>query len=140
MQLFGDEDPAALEDFVSKCSESNLDLHFNVKNIYSFIEDTTCVVLPSIYSEGLPRFLIEGLSLGRLVLTSNSPGCSDVFDNNGILLEEVSVSSLQEAINKIEALDENVIKVMSRNSSELFKNKFTIDKILRQYTHFLERI
>ena len=51
------------------------------KNIIPHIINSDCVVLPS-YREGTPRSLLESLSLGRPIITSNAVGCKEVIINN----------------------------------------------------------
>jgi len=39
------------------------------------IAESHCVVLPSYYREGTPRSILEGLAVGRPVITTDMPGC-----------------------------------------------------------------
>ena len=50
------------------------------------MSESNIVVLPS-YREGLSKVLIEACSVGRSIVTTNVPGCSDVVENkiNGFL-------------------------------------------------------
>ena len=56
----------------------------NVNDIRNFIDKSDCVVLPS-YREGLSRFLLEGMSMSKPILTTNVPGCKDLVNQNGFL-------------------------------------------------------
>ena len=81
-------------------------------NIVNFIEhkndilndlvNTNCVVFPS-YREGLSMFLLEAISVGRPIITSNVPGCNDiVYDGyNGLLFEPRNTKDLIMKIKKI---------------------------------------
>jgi len=66
-----------------------------------FIEDADCVVLPS-YREGLPRSLLEGAAMGRPLLASDCPGCTDVVMDgvNGFVFRKKSAESLLSAMRR----------------------------------------
>ena len=52
-------------------------------------------VLPSYYREGIPHSLLEALSVGRAIITTNSPGCKEtVNERNGFLIEPHSPDQL----------------------------------------------
>ncbi len=58
-----------------------------------------CVVLPS-YREGMPRTMMEALSMSRPVITTRVPGCREIVDEgvNGYLVAAKSAGDLLEAI------------------------------------------
>lgn len=58
------------------------------------------VCLPSYYPEGLPKVLCEAAACGRVVITTDEPGCRDAIENGitGILISSRSSSSLADAI------------------------------------------
>tara|TARA_B110000003_G_scaffold266221_1_gene292910 strand:+ start:854 stop:3136 length:2283 start_codon:yes stop_codon:yes gene_type:complete len=58
------------------------------------------VVLPSYYGEGLPKVLIEAAACGRVVVTTDHPGCRDAIkpDITGVLVPVRDVVSLANAI------------------------------------------
>src|SRR5690606_8513565 len=62
-------------------------------------------VLPSFYREGIPRVLLEAASMGLPIITTNSPGCVEVVedDRNGILVAPRDPGSLAEAIVRMAA-------------------------------------
>jgi len=65
------------------------------------IVQSHCVVLPS-YREGMPRTMMEALSMSRPVITTLVPGCREIVDEgvNGYLVEAKSAGDLFEAIKK----------------------------------------
>jgi glycosyltransferase involved in cell wall biosynthesis len=58
------------------------------------------LVLPSYYPEGVPRILIEAASMGRAIVTTDTPGCRDVVRHgeNGVLVPPRDVDALADAI------------------------------------------
>ncbi len=64
-----------------------------------FIEESSVYVLPS-YREGTPRSVLEAMSMGRPIITSDAPGCRETVQNgkNGYLVPVRCVDSLVEAM------------------------------------------
>jgi len=60
-------------------------------------------VLPSAYREGIPRVLLEAASMGRAIVTTNSPGCNEVVEDevNGLLIPVGDVAALCRAIARL---------------------------------------
>jgi glycosyltransferase involved in cell wall biosynthesis len=50
-----------------------------VKDIRDHLQESTTVVLPSFYREGIPRSLLEGLAMGRPIITTNMIGCREAI-------------------------------------------------------------
>ena len=48
----------------------------------AIIEESSCIVLPSYYREGVPRSLLEAASMSKSIITTNNVGCKEVVDNN----------------------------------------------------------
>ena len=64
------------------------------------IAQAHCIVLPSLYREGVPRILLEAAASGRPVITTDTPGCRDAVEHGatGFLCEPKSVTSLIHAM------------------------------------------
>lgn len=73
-----------------------------VSDVNKWIGDTTVFVLPS-YREGTSRAILEAMSIGRPILTTNVPGCrGPVVDGlNGYLAKEKDAESLRDAMIKM---------------------------------------
>ena len=72
------------------------------EDIFDEIQAADVVVLPSYYSEGVPRSLIEAMACGKEVITTDTPGCRDVVERdlngfNGILVPPRDVDGLADA-------------------------------------------
>lgn len=100
------------------------------KNIKEQLTDTMCLVHPSYYREGVPRSVLEALSVGRPIITCNTPGCKEtvVNEKNGFLVEPKSPEQLAE---KIIWMIENKDKLpqMGEYSREYAKEKFDVYEI-----------
>jgi glycosyltransferase involved in cell wall biosynthesis len=69
------------------------------RDVRPFLADADCIVLPS-YREGLPRALLEGASMGKPIIATDTPGCRDVVENGvtGYLVPERNVVALADAM------------------------------------------
>lgn len=61
------------------------------------------VVLPSYYGEGLPKVLIEAAACGRVVITTDHPGCRDAIEPGitGLLVPPMDSIALANAIQEL---------------------------------------
>lgn len=88
-----------LNDAISKKYIEYLGQRSDVASIY---QQSHVACLPS-YREGLPKSLIEAISCGLPIITTDVPGCRQmIFDNkNGILVEVKSSTALADAIESL---------------------------------------
>lgn len=104
-------------------------------DIRNFIADCDCVVLPSYYMEGVPRCLMEAMSMERPIITTNNVGCRElILDNvNGYICEPKDANELA---NKMELLYNTSIdkrKKMGENGRKRILKYFDETKIIEQY-------
>lgn len=74
--------------------------HGKQKKVPEFLYNSDIFVLPTFYREGIPRSILEALSVGMPIITTDSPGCRETIikDENGILIEPQNLESLVEAM------------------------------------------
>lgn len=98
-------------------------------------------ILPTYYREGTPRFLLESMSMGKAIITTNMPGCDHLVLNekNGLLIQTKSVTAIKEAITTILEKD---LRVLGEESNKLYFNKFSehivYNSILNLYINILK--
>lgn len=87
-------------------------------------------VLPSYYREGIPRSILEALSMGRAVITTDSPGCRETVQPgiNGTLVTPKSVESLLSAMEQL-VLQPQLIQQMGAASRQLAERKFDVHAV-----------
>ena len=115
-------------DSISKQQFEKLLLEKNVKylgssnDVRSFIKNCHVYVLPS-YHEGIPRTILEAMSMGRPILTTNVIGCKEtvISGKNGFIVEKGNSDQLA---NKMIWFINN-----SKNCSEMGKySRFLAEK------------
>lgn len=105
------------------------------EDVRPFICQSDVVVLPS-YREGIPRSLLEAISMGKPIITTDTAGCREVIEDgkNGFLVKVKDVQSLTNAIIRFIELQEEERNEMGRYSRkkaiEEFDEKIIIDKYL----------
>jgi glycosyltransferase involved in cell wall biosynthesis len=82
-------------------------------------------VLPSLYKEGLPNVLLESMSMGVPVISSNIGGVPEIVidGETGYLVEPGDKSALADAIKKVCANQNNYVK-MKGEARSLIENHF----------------
>jgi len=108
-------------------------------DIRKFIYWSNCVVLPS-YREGTPRGLLEALSIGRPIITSNAVGCREVILNNknGFITKIKDIDSVYLAFKKFHNLDLSSKVAMSKYSRKFVSKNFDEKKVISIYEKILK--
>jgi glycosyltransferase involved in cell wall biosynthesis len=93
------------------------------------IEDCSVYVLPS-YREGTPRSVLEAMSMGRPIITTDAPGCREtVIDGeNGFLVPVKNVDALIGAMRKF-IDDPGLIARMGARSRQIAEEKYDVHKV-----------
>ena len=117
-------------------SEGVIEYHGRRTDIVDVLAQMDVFVAPSWYREGVPRSILEALSTGLAIITTDTPGCretvitSDNGDTNGFLLPPRDGEALYDAMRELLATPHQVLQ-MSRLSHELAKNRFDVELINR---------
>ena len=101
------------------------------------IAASSVFILPS-YREGTPRSVLEAMSMGRAIITTDAPGCRETVtnDDNGYLVEIKSVQSLVEAIEKL-INQPNLIITMGQRSRQIALEKYDVNVV---NTHMMKEM
>ena len=110
----------------------NIEYLGHIDLIENEIQQSDFVIYPTLYREGVPRFLIQALYFEKPIITTNMPGSRECFDNNGILLEStlLTKTSIKAAILEVLSLD---YSVLASNSKNLYNSKFSRLNIYKEY-------
>jgi glycosyltransferase involved in cell wall biosynthesis len=90
------------------------------------------VVLPS-YREGTPRSVLEGMAMGRAIITTDAPGCRETVKTglNGILVPPRNTEALFNAMMSL-AGNVRVVKNMARASRQIAEEKYEGKSVARE--------
>lgn len=91
------ENPATVDkdELVRWVDEDVVYYHGFIKDVRDIIAKSDCIVLPS-YREGLPRTIVEAMSMGKSVITTFSAGCEETVEDgkNGYLVPVKDIEEL----------------------------------------------
>ena len=111
------------------------------QDIGKFIREMDCIVLPSYYSEGLSRVLMEALAMKKPIITTNIPGCRETVDDgvNGFICEPKNKDSLAAAIEKLLELSDEELRAMGERGRMKAEEQFDINKVIKIYHDVVDR-
>ena len=109
--------------------------HGKQDNVVPFLNDCFAFVLPS-YHEGTPRSVLEALSVGRPIVTTDAPGCRETVQDgvNGFLAPVRDVDVLARSMQHLCAERDTALR-MAKASRKLAEERFDVQivcKIINQ--------
>jgi glycosyltransferase involved in cell wall biosynthesis len=124
------------------CSGETIEYLGPVTDVRPYIRDSSIVVLPSYYGEGVPRCILEGMAMGRAIITSNSVGCKETINDasaelNGFL---VPVKNARALASRMEYFIKNTKDIIrfGLNGRKFAKEKFDVNLINSQMLHIIQ--
>lgn len=96
------------------------------------IADTSVFVLPSAYREGTPRSILEAMSMGRAIITTDAPGCRETVrvDENGFLVPVSDSIALADAMERF-LRDPGLVAPMGARSRAIAEEKYDVHLVNR---------
>ncbi|MEQ1747662.1 MAG: glycosyltransferase, partial [Saprospiraceae bacterium] len=91
------------------------------------------------YREGVPRSLLEAMSMEKIIVTTDTPGCRDTVEEgkNGFLIPPRRADLLAQTMLHILALPPDERTAMGRYSREKAIREFSDIVVLPQYLAML---
>lgn len=126
-----DENPAAISKEEIRRWQEQGDIEYlgRLEDVRPAIAQSRGYVLPS-YREGTPRTVLEAMSAGRPVITTDAPGCRETVKDgvNGFLVPVKDARALGEAMEKfIEQPD--LAERMGKESRRIAEEKYDVHKV-----------
>ena len=138
-----DKSPSSIqiEDLNELNRNGTIVYHGRVNNIPDLLHNSDVFVLPTYYREGVPRSILEALSVGLPIITTDTPGCKEtiVENKNGVLINPNNQEELKSAI-RFFLENPSKIKEMGLESRNLAQNKFDVTIINKNLTHHINQI
>lgn len=108
-------------------------------DVNGLLERADVLVLPSFYNEGVPRILLEGLSKGMPIITTDSVGCREtvIHEKNGYMIEPKSTEALETAFLRMIELSPEERDIMRRESRRLAETEFDEAKVIENYVSMI---
>lgn len=103
-----------------------------VSDVRPWLEQGTVFVFPSYYREGTPRCVLEAMSMGRPIITTDSPGCREtvIRGENGILVPPRDVTAVAAAMQRF--VDEPLLaEQMGEASIRFVEEYYDVRKVNR---------
>jgi glycosyltransferase involved in cell wall biosynthesis len=122
-------------------AEGAIDYLGTTDDVRPFIAAAAVVVLPS-YREGMPRALLEGAAMGRLLIASDVPGCRDVVEDgvSGYFCAPRNADSLAAAMRKAARLPLERRLAMGEAARGKVQQRFSEELVDRAYLEVLARL
>lgn len=118
-------------DYVEKADENNIiNYPGRVEDVKSYIAKSSVYVLPSYYREGTPRSILEAMSMGKPIITTDNPGCREtvVDGKNGFMIPIKNHKILAEKMKYFIENREAIIK-MGKESRKIAEEKYDVHKV-----------
>jgi len=119
--------------------DGSIEFPGEVKDPVPFYSQASVFVLPSYYREGLPRTILEGMSCGRPVITTDSIGCREPIENgvNGFLIPIKSPAELSDKMYEL-AVNRDLLLKMSNAAYNTCKEKYSVEIVNKQMRKILD--
>lgn len=140
-QILGPSDPSPnafpVEDIERLHAEGIIEYLGETDDVRPFIEACQVYVLPS-YHEGLPRTVIEAMSTGRPVITTDVPGCRDtvIEGKTGMLVPAQDAEALAAAMIKMLERREDWV-AMGQAGRRFVEETFDVHKVNRDLLAYI---
>lgn len=122
-------------------SEYPVEFLAETRDVRPYLAGCSVFVLPSFYREGLPRTILEAMSSGRAVITTDMPGCRDPIEpgGNGFLVPPKSPHDLAKAMLKL-IENPQLLQQMSRRSREIAEQTYDVKIVNRMLLEAMDLI
>lgn len=133
----------SLADLQPYIDDGTIVFHGKQEDVLPFIQQCFAFVLPS-YHEGTPRSVLEALSVGRPVITTDAPGCRETVKEgeNGFLVPVKNAQAIADAMLRL-CNDPQGVERMAAAARRYAETKFDVNYVcnitLKTISELVER-
>lgn len=104
-------------------------------NVPPVIRAAHCVVLPTYYPEGTPRALLEAASMGRPIITTDTPGCRNTIvpGESGLFCTPRDAGDLADVMARVAGLDDAALAAMGARARAHVEQNFDEKIVIQAY-------
>lgn len=115
------------EDIQPYIEDGSIEFPGEVKDPVAFYQQASVFVLPSYYREGLPRTILEAMSCGRAIITTDWPGCREPMTDgvNGYMIPVKDAAVLADRMKQL-AGDRALLETMTENAFQICKTTYEV--------------
>lgn len=112
------------------------------KDVKPFVASAHATIHPSTYGEGMSNVLLESASSGRVLITTDNPGCFETLidGETGFIYHGGNVDELFEKTEKFLALSNEERKLMGEKGREYIKDNFSRSIVVKAYLDEIEKL
>ena len=131
------------KDRVDELIERNIIVyHGMVEDMKQIYKDMMCTIHPTYYPEGMSNVLLESLSCGRAIITTDRPGCREIVEDgiNGFVVKQNNLEDLIDKTEKFINLDYDSKVQFGKNGREKVKKYFDRSIVIDKYVQELNKL
>ena len=112
------------------------------KDIRPFLERSHATIHPSMYGEGMSNVLLESAASGRVLITTENPGCRETVNHEqtGFIYPGGNVDQLCNTIIRFLSLSNEERKAMGVRGREKVDSEFSRDIVIDIYLNAIKNI
>lgn len=135
-------DAVALSDLETWRKEGFIDYLGETHDVRPYLAKCDILVLPSSYREGVSRILLEAMSIGRPIITTDNVGCGLLVEHlkNGFLIPQKSPAALVEALQFFASLSYEERVKMGRKGRTIVQSNYEETIVIEEYFKYIRSI
>lgn len=114
--------------------------HGYQEDIRTILEDSHCLVLPSLSGEGIPNAVLEANAMGRPCIVSDLYGCTEIIKHeiNGYVFKAGSFDDFLKQLIQFIELDQHKRIEMGVNGRKIVEKQFSRTHVNEDYVRLIE--
>ena len=112
------------------------------KDVRPFIERSHATIHPSTYGEGMSNVLLETAAIGRVIITTDNPGCKETVINrkSGFIYSGGDVNNLIENIQSFLTMANDDRREFGLSGRQHIESKFSRNIVVKEYLKAISSI